>query len=286
MKQFPNYNLLLLANDTYFKLLNICVKSILSECDLNNINKIYIADLGLRKEYKVILAKQNDKIEILDTDTCTGDSKELYSEDWIEAVSQKTAILLKLVQENLSPIIMLDSDTIILKDFSDVIDHNYDIQVCKRAFPLRRKDGLILDYIASFFIVNNINAESFIITWINRLSERISLKMLPPHETPAMTETIQQNTKLKIGFLDENEISCENNNINGHTKIIHAKSRNPNDSVSIYRLANIKRLPYIRTITLLDSKVEKILFTFVFVIKKLFPIYNTKQKIKQLLKKK
>ena len=278
------YSILLLANDTYFKLLHICIKSICSVCDMEKVDRLYIADLGLRNEYIETLKKTSEKIEIINTNTNTGNSKELYSKDWIDAVSQKTAVLCMLVENNRTPVIMLDSDTIVVEDFSGVIDMNYDIQVCKRASPRLRPDGFNLDYIASFFIANNINAKPFITAWINRLTQRINSNLLPPHETPAMIETLQNNS-VKIGVLDENAVSCENNYIKGFTKIIHAKSRNPKDRISVYRFANIRHLPYRKILPLLNNKKEKSLFTLVFIFKKLFPIYDLKQKIKYLLSK-
>ena len=286
MGNASSYNILLLANDTYFKLLHICVKSICAICDMEKIDKIYIADLGLHGEYQEILKKLNEKITILTTNTNIGNSKELYSKDWIDAVSQKTAILRMLVQNNRTPVVMLDSDTIVIEDFSTCIDLNYDIQVCKRASPLLRKDGVTLEYIASFFVANNIRAEAFVTAWINRLSQRIGLKMLPPHETPAMVEILQNNTELKIGIVDENVISCENNYIKGLTKIIHAKSRNPKDRISVYRFANIKHLPYRKTLKLLNNRTEKILFTLVYILKKIFPIHDFKKFIKYIVGRK
>ena len=286
MGNASSYNILLLANDTYFKLLHICVKSICAICDMEKIDKIYIADLGLHGEYQEMLKKLNEKITILTTNTNIGNSRELYSKDWIDAVSQKTAILRMLVQNNRTPVVMLDSDTIVIEDFSTCIDLNYDIQVCKRASPLLRKDGVTLEYIASFFVANNIRAEAFVTAWINRLSQRIGLKMLPPHETPAMVEILQNNTELKIGIVDENVISCENNYIKGLTKIIHAKSRNPKDRISVYRFANIKHLPYRKTLKLLNNRTEKILFTLVYILKKIFPIHDFKKFIKYIVGRK
>ena len=281
-----SYNILLLANDTYFKLLHVCVKSINAVCNMEKIDKIYIAELGLCAEYQQTLKAISNKIEILTTNTNAGHSRELYSKDWIDAVSQKTAILRMLINNNCTPVIMLDSDTIIMEDFSSCIDFTYDIQVCKRASPLLRKDGVTLEYIASFFVANNIRAEAFVDAWINRLAQRIDLKLPPPHETPALVETLQNNTELNIGALDENVVSCENNYIKGLTKIIHAKSRNPKDRISIYRFANIKHLPYKKTLNLLDNSMERTLFTLVYIIKRVFPVHDFKKFIKYILGKK
>jgi len=283
LKDHSSYSLLLLANDTYFRLLYICIKSICVVCKMEKINKIYIADLGLCNNYQKTLEDLSDKIEIISTKTNIGNSKKLYSKDWIDAVSQKTAVLLMLIEKNNTPIIMLDSDTIIIEDFSSCIDFSYDIQICKRTRPLFRKDGFVLEYIASFFIANNIKARTFVIAWVNRLAQRVKSEMLPPHETPAMVDILRDNTELKIGFLDENVVSCENNYIKNITKIIHAKSRTPNDCVSIYRFANVKRLPHKKILNLFDSFYEKILFIAVYVFKKIFSLYDLKKKIKHIL---
>lgn len=266
--------------------MHVCVKSICSVCDLGKINKIFIADLGLNNKYRDILNNINIKIQILDTNVNIGSSKEIFSKEWIDAVSQKTAILRMLIENNNTPLVMLDSDTIVVKDFYDVIDLNYDIQVCKRITPLLRKDGFLLEYIASYFSANSINSVNFVSLWINRLAERISLNMKPPHETPAMIETLQKNTELNIGFLYDNEVSCENNYIKDTTRIIHAKSRNPADKISIYRLTNIKRLPVKETLKLFDNKKEKITFILVYFLRKLFPVYDIKKIIKKIMFKK
>ena len=280
------YSILLLANNTYFKLLHICVKSIYASCIMERICKIYIADLGLQREHLEILINLGEKIEIINTDKNIGDSKKLFTKEWVDAVSQKTTILHMIVKNKCIPIIMLDSDTIVMEDFSDVIDLNYDIQVCKRCVPMLRKDGLSLDFIASFFVANSVKAELFIEDWIYRISQRVNSKLMPPYETPAMIEAINSNTGLNIGFLDEDVISCENNYIKGTTKIIHAKSRNTNDKISVYRFANIKKLPFSKVVGLFDNSMEKALFTLMFLQKRIFPIHDLKKFIKKVLRKK
>ena len=252
---------------------------------MEKINKIFIADLGLYKNHLDILYNLGEKIDIINTKANIGDSKKLFTKEWIDAVSKKTAILHMLIKNNCTPIIMLDSDTIVISDFSDVIDPNYDIQVCKRAIPLLRKDGILLEYIASFFIANNAKATTFTEKWIECLTQRINSTFMPPHETPAMIDTLKNNIDVRIGLLDENVISCENNYIKGTTKVIHAKSRNKNDKVSLYRFANIKNLPYNQFICLLDNRIEKALFSILFIFKVIFPVYNFKMLIKKMLGK-
>jgi len=277
------YNLLLVANDLYFKLLHICIKSVCAVCDMEKINRIFIADLGLRIEHRETINNLCNKIEFINTNINTGNSKKIYSKSWIDSVSQKTSILNMLVKAGYTPVIMLDSDTLIIEDFSDTINCNYDIQLCKRSKSYIRPDGLLLEYIASYVAINNGKGEAFVSAWINRLIERINQRMIPPYETPAMVETLNQSKDLKIGVLEDIIISCENNYFPGITKIIHAKGRNKGDHISIFRFANIKNLPLKKIIYLIDDR-EKSIFYFVFILKKIFSFYRFKEMIKNIVK--
>jgi hypothetical protein len=249
---------------------------------MDKIQKIFIADLGLSFEYLEIIKKISAKIEIINTNTNIENSKEIYSKGWIDAVSQKTAILQMLVEGGHTPVVMIDSDTIVVEDFADIIDTNYDIQLCKRTTPLIRPDGLLVEYIASFVSINNSNGKTFIAAWISRIEERIGLNMIPPHETPAMVETLRQNSVLKIGSVDDKIASCENNYFPNITRIIHAKGRTKRDSISIFRFANIKKLPYKKVINLFDSG-QILPFTVIYIFKKIFSLYELKRKIKQII---
>ena len=279
-----NYNLLFVANELYYKLLRICIKSICSVCDMDKINKIFIADLGIKKEHLEVIKDLCGKIEIINTNINTGNSKKIFSKSWIDSVSQKTAILNMLIKSGHTPVIMIDSDTLIIEDFSDTINCNYDIQVCKRTNSYMRPDGLLLEYIASFVSINNAGGETFVSAWINRLAERINQRMIPPYETPAMIETLNKNKELKIGILEDKVISCENNYFPGITKIIHAKGRDKGDRISIFRFANINNLPLKKMLFLLDDN-EKTIFTFIYYFRKIFSFYKLKQMLKKIIKK-
>ncbi|GHV12782.1 hypothetical protein FACS189491_06470 [Spirochaetia bacterium] len=279
------YNILLIANDVYFKLLAVCLKSLLSVCDLSKIKKIFIANLGLNDENLSCLQNLNAKIEIINAGTIASGSAAVHSKDWVDAVSQKTRILHKLVQDDNIPVIMMDSDMIIIEDFSGVINNNFDIQICRRSKPLIRPDGLVVNHIASFFVINNKGGLSFITDWINRMHERIDLNMIPPHETPAMVEVLSKEENIsKFGFIDDKIVSCENSYIPGTTKIVHAKGRTAKDKISIFRFSNIKNLPYSKTIYLFNGT-EKITFTLSFALKKIVNGYEIKNKLRQIKKR-
>lgn len=275
---------MLIANEIYFKLLNVCLKSICSLCNQNNIDKIFIADLGLNDKERNVLSSITKKIEFVKTDTVIPLSTKIYSNEWISAVSKKTQILFQLVNDNNLPIVMMDSDMIVTEDFSDVIDTDFDIQICKRSEVLFRPDNLVVEYIASFFIVNNQTGGSFISKWINRIEERIREGLLPPYETPAMVETLKNEKVLRVGFLEDRVVSSENVYIPNITKIAHAKGRDKKDNISIYRFTNIKKLPFSKSLYLFNGR-EKIYFFLSLFVKKIYNPYELKKKIKSTVKK-
>ena len=66
-----------------------------------------------------------------------------------------------MVNDRAEPIIMIDVDSMFIKDFYDLLDFNYDIQVTHRPFHEFK-------YIASFFSVNNKAGKRFIESWIEK----------------------------------------------------------------------------------------------------------------------
>ncbi|MDR1972065.1 MAG: glycosyltransferase family 77 protein [Treponema sp.] len=272
-----------MANDIYFRLLYISLSSLCAACDLKKIKTIFIADLGLSSGNISALSGLSDKIALLPPESTVTSSNTIHSKEWVNAVREKTRILSRIVKYGNVPVVMIDSDTIIMEDFSDLINTNYDIQLCRRSKPFLRPDGLSMDYIASFVAVNTSNALAFIHKWIDRMDERIALNLPPPHETPAMVETLALEKSLKIGYLEDKIVSCENSYIPRTTKIVHAKGRTTHDKISIYRFTNIKRLPYKKIINLVDRG-ERIPFTLVFFLKKIISIYDIKKSIKKIIK--
>lgn len=269
-----NYNILFVSNDAYFDLLDVCLKSILHRCNMDYMKTIYIADIGLSPKNKELLCSLHEKIKIFDIDNTIHNTKnyKIHSEAWCSAVSQKTQSLLHLIKNNNFPLVMMDTDMIVIKDFSDIIDCNYDIQVCERNNPLTRSDGMIMNYIASFFCVNSINGISFVENWIKRITERIAEKTEPPYETPAMIDIIsRQDDSIKIGFVKDDIVSCDNNYIPNITRIIHFKSLKSGYKTQIHRFLQCKNIPFIKIVCLLERK------------KTIFLYYIFLRKIKKLL---
>ena len=133
-------------------------------------------------------------------------------------------------------------DMLVLEEFSDVVNPDFDMQFCKRTEPLYRED-MTMDYISSFLVVNSRRSSAFIKHWIKRLNERAAAKTVAPFETPALNEMIiKYSDSFKISDLDEDIISCRQNYIPNTTRIIHLKSESPGDTF-ISRISNVKNYP-------------------------------------------
>lgn len=249
MKSNPlKYNVLLIINQKYFELAKICIHSLLYNCDKQKLNRIFIANIGLDERSCNYLKELSPKISFIHTGVEIPYSKNTHSKEWVEAVSMKTRILLKTVRENDSlPVIMMDTDMFVVKDFSHVVDPKQSVQVCKRSAPAVREDKFLMPYIGSFLIVNDKTAIEFIENWIVRIKERIEAGTMPAFETPALCEMVDKySSRMSIGFLNEDEISCDNSFIKNKTLVIHMKSNGGYEEKDLVkgRIMAVKNYPH------------------------------------------
>lgn len=221
------YNILTIASKTYYPFLDVFLNSLFSNCDTEKINKIYIVGVDL-DEYKNYLYK-SDKIVFLD-DESKDEYDGVHSKGWYKTTKLKTEYLKDLfdkVDAN-EPIVMIDSDTIILKDIFDIINPEYDLQVTQMSDGSHiSQSGVLILHIACLTIFNNREkSKKFLEKWIENKNKLFESKKLPPHETPAMNIVINNKSfmkDIKLLPMDEREV-CAFKDINENTKIIHLKS--------------------------------------------------------------
>lgn len=215
------YNIFTTLNSGYYKFGQIFINSLYKNINLNKVNKIYIADTGLNLNHKKYLMSF-DKVEIINTNTFTEDTS-LWSKDWLDNVSLKTKTLKQLCTSEDLPIIMIDVDCMFVKDFFDLIDLNYDLQICYR-------ENSNVPYLGSFVSVNNKNAIPFIEKWINTINTWKGT----PKESPALSKMVEQyKNKFKIKNILDKKISCycdSNEMTKWGVYIVHFKSRKKSTS--------------------------------------------------------
>jgi len=225
-------------NEAYFALGSIWLNSLKKVMD-EKINTVYIADVGLTKETREYLSLSWDKIEFIDTTTHAVPYR-IHDNDWKNAVSEKTRKLLKICNDTNYPIVMMDSDQYIEKDFSEEIYDNCDIQLCKVADedkPLNQ-DGYDLGHIGSWFVIHNDKGKAFLKKWI----ERMWIIEGAHVETPALQLTFTENignTKWRINH--ERVVSAPKHH--EETKIIHFRSEGEQPVDLLRRIGNVENLP-------------------------------------------
>lgn len=221
------YNILSVASRSYFPFVDIFINSLHKNLDLDKINKIYIVLIDMKDmENKLSFS---EKIIFLHYDT----EKEflgVHSDGWYDTVKKKTFFLKEIISnisENES-LILIDSDTMIIQDFYEIINKDFDLQITQMSSkPHLSASGIIISHIASFMIFNNIpKSKLFIEKWIKNIELLDIQNKKRPHETPAMNMTLcdeQIVSFCKIESLNE-KIVCSDSLVGPETKVLHYKS--------------------------------------------------------------
>ena len=213
------YSIFTISDSTYFLFTEVFLKSLHTKLDIDKINKVYVCDLGHTATERDFI-KSFEKVELIEPIKKLNPSKNLWDNDWLEIVGSKTENLLRLFKEKDESIVMIDIDSMFIKDFYDLLDFESDIQIAHRPFV----PGL--HYIASFMMFNKKETcIDFLETWIS--NQRRIWKL--PKETKALCLTIDELSidNFKIANLPVEQIHFYDNEkyveVND-TRIAHFKT--------------------------------------------------------------
>ena len=87
---------------------------------MDKINKVYVCDLGHTATERDFI-KSFEKVELIEPIKKLNPSKNLWDNDWLEIVGSKTENLLRLFKEKDESIVMIDIDSMFIKDFYDFL---------------------------------------------------------------------------------------------------------------------------------------------------------------------
>lgn len=243
------YNILTVASEQYAPFLDIFLNSFFKNGNQKDLEKLYVVDIDLGA-YKQYLHPSN-KIVYLNSeqeDTYTG----VHSDGWYKNVSLKTQYLHQLLssEDIQDPIILIDSDVLILQDISSLLNLSYDMQFTNMSAGSHTgASGIEITQIGCFVACNNKKkSRSFVELWIEASKQLKRLNAPKPHETPAMNIVINllenksangleltiANTiktkyeieSMKIGYLDD-RVSCSDRVIYPQSKTLHFKTNGP-----------------------------------------------------------
>ncbi len=237
----------LVSNEEYFHFTKVFLLSLKDNMPLRKIKAIVINDLGLTESQKEKLSEAHELVEFIKTSNEKVGTGMIHSKHWRKAVNHKTQGLYSLCENDNYPILMIDVDTFVLKDFSEEIFYGCDVQVCKQT-PLTTSLGTTLGHIGCWFVAHNDKAKEFIYRW----RKKMELVGEDFKETPALCKLIEQlnsseNTHFTVKENHENFVCSLDYNFN--PKILHFRS-NPSQKVrselkySIEdRIDTVKNLP-------------------------------------------
>lgn len=205
------------VNYDYFDFAEVFVSSLKENYPDEKLNKIIINDLGLSEGQRIKLQEIYDKVEYIKT------SEEIrtespHTEEWRKVINQKTIGLEKICIEENYPILMVDSDMQVLKDFSDEIFSECDIQACSQP-PFMNDQGYLLDYIGCWFVIHNDKGKLFLDSW-KKIIPNINSPFV---ETPALCEAIRINEH-NLSIKTNAEENVANLSRNASAKILHFRS--------------------------------------------------------------
>lgn len=210
------YNILTTSDGTYFPFLKILINSIFDVCDLTKINSIYIIDNGLEVDHINYLSSKSDIIKFIKTGNQTSFNGGIWGVDWQTNVKSKTVQLYSLVEKLQEPVLLLDSDMLVIKDIYPMLELKGDIQVCHRP-----KNPV--EYIASyFFSINPKKSLPFIQKWRDATLQSTSLSA---NESPALTRMVRSNlSNLDIVHVEQEKVNVlEPKYLTDSSVIVHFK---------------------------------------------------------------
>ena len=219
------YNILFTLNSSYFNYGKLLINSLYDNNDMSKVDTIFLADTGLNSKNKKYFKKYSH-IKILNTNISSNFNEGgTWGKGWQTSVVSKTQSLYKILIDTTLPIIMIDADCMVIKDLSDLLLNDKDLQIC-----YRKNESPDVPYLGSFVIAhNNPTSKQFITDWINNIrnhnSDKKSLEIygIPTKESPMLGKTVKESN-IKIDNIPRLLVSCYNKKeYNDTVYVIHLK---------------------------------------------------------------
>lgn len=227
----------IITNKEYEKFLILFLNSLFKNTNTDNLNAVYILEKNVTEELKLNLIKKYNKVifENKNYNVNLPNLKSDFRHDWRLSVLSKSIYVYEKVVESSIPTILIDLDSFFIKDFSQHINVEYDIQVCERESKDNSKR-----IIASYISFNNKDKSiKFLEKWISLIKfineDVVETKSLNLMSNDPEFKTQKLSYKKISYYYGIDEISEE-------TAIFHLKGCNPTIPVQNDVDNRIKRL--------------------------------------------
>ena len=207
---------MVVLNSSYFTFGVLFTRSLVATINLNGVKNIFVVDVGLTSR-QLRFFRGFPKVEIIQTDVRSKfNNGGTHGQGWQDSVAEKTKNMRKILDNTLEPLVVIDADCIVVKDFSKLLDQSYDIQTAHR--PEHK-----VPYLLSFVVAqNNYRSKKFIDHWIAVMD---SMPKDKGREGPAFCEAVLDlGEEVKIGGIVRQKVSTfTENEFSDSTYIIHLK---------------------------------------------------------------
>jgi len=196
------YNILITLNSSYFDFGLIFMNSLFDNNDMDLVDTIFIADVGLNELDKQVF-ESYDKVTIIESDIESDfNNGGTWGKGWQTAVQSKTKFLLQVLKLSDKDVMMIDSDCLITKSLHNVIGTE-DIQVCDRS-----NENKSVPFLGSYIYIRNTEiGKRFVSTWIHNIEN--STKQ-GAKESPALKGAVDSVDVKYIKRIDRVMVSCYN----------------------------------------------------------------------------
>ena len=231
------------VNSEYMDFAIIFFKSLIKIKDYKKLKRIYLIDHGLTRGQKKLILSISKKVFFINMFVPKIKFSRVHTDQWRQIISYKTKIFLKLLKIGFGPLIYIDIDSYINKNFLHLLNfENIDFIVCKRLNPQINQEGYKLDYIASFFAISKYHSkiDRLFDLWMHEME---NIKGVAK-ETPALCLILPEIKKsLRVQDIEEDKVSLFSvkKNIEKFKKcsIFHLKSDGPQKKIErIIRLSD------------------------------------------------
>ena len=124
------------VNSEYMDFAIIFFKSLIKIKDYKKLKRIYLIDHGLTRGQKKLILSISEKVFFINMFVPKIKFSRVHSDQWRKIISYKTKIFLKLLKIGFEPLIYIDIDSYINKNFLHLLNfENIDFIVCKRLNP-------------------------------------------------------------------------------------------------------------------------------------------------------
>ena len=189
--------ILLVASDKYASMVCLLIASLLVRGDLRRVKGVVVGDIGLSEESRARIRRLYPETVFLAAETPIANVERHQDAAWVDAVSRKTLMVRQALEAGYVPLVLLDADQFICRDFLDDLDEDMLISVACRdgaeRRPVHRIEGARNRYIASFVRFATREATGFLDEWIAEMQRRIRASEGPPFETPALNEVFYRD---------------------------------------------------------------------------------------------